>query len=491
VSLRTRLLVGLAVLVLAAVASSGWLVLQVAQARLKEAQDQSAQALGEELLAVLQRSMERELPADRAALADAARALVERGALLAVTIVDSARNPIVGDAEAGRDGALGGALVGATFVVRHPPSLRFYAPLRSARGVVGAARLDLPGDGRLTRALDDARALLGAVALVDGGLVLLFGVLFIRRVVGPLEALAQTAHQVAAGDLEVPPVPRTTRDDEIARLTDAFNRMTASLRGQRDQMVAQEKLATVGRLAAGVAHEVGNPLAAVIGYADLLLHDEPPGGARRDALERIRRETGRISGIVADLLDYSRPVTGAVEPVQLGATAEAAVSLVRPQARFRDVAVENRIPPSLAPAALAASRLVQVLVNLLLNAADAMDGRGTVVLDGREVGGALELTVRDSGPGVAPELAATIFDPFFTTKDPGHGTGLGLAISRSIARAYGGDLILASDGPGATFVVRLPRYAAATISEAAATISEAAATISEAASSSTGGRSTG
>jgi signal transduction histidine kinase len=227
-------------------------------------------------------------------------------------------------------------------------------------------------------------------------------------------------------------------------------------------MVAQEKLATVGRLAAGVAHEVGNPLAAVIGYADLLLSDEPPDGPRRDALARIRRETERISGIVADLLDYSRPVTGTVEPVRLDTTAEAAVSLLGPQSRFREVVVENRIAPSLPPAAAAGSRLLQVLINLLLNAADAMDGAGSIVLDGREVGGALELSVRDNGPGVPAEIGDRIFDPFYTTKDPGQGTGLGLAIARSIARAYGGDLWLASDAPGATFVVRLPRFSPST-----------------------------
>src|SRR5439155_22256493 len=187
----------------------------------------------------------------------------------------------------------------------------------------------MPGDAEVARALHAARLLLVGVTLFDGGLVLLFGALFIRRVVEPIEALSGAARLVADGQLDLPPLPRPPSRDELAHLVDDFNRMTLSLRRQREQMVAQEKLATVGRLAAGVAHEIGNPLAAVLGYVDLLLHDEPPDGARRDTLERIRKETDRIRVIVAELLDYSRPVTGAVEAVRVGEAVEVALSISR------------------------------------------------------------------------------------------------------------------------------------------------------------------
>jgi signal transduction histidine kinase len=221
-------------------------------------------------------------------------------------------------------------------------------------------------------------------------------------------------------------------------------------------MVAQEKLVTVGRLAAGVAHEVGNPLAAVIGYAELLLADEPPDGARRDALERIRKETERIRSIIADLLDYARPVTGTVEPVHLAESVAAAVSLLKPQARFRDVEVALELPDALPPVSASASRLLQVLLNLLLNAGDAMDGRGRVTLSGRVDGAQVELRVVDSGPGVPADARHRIFDPFFTTKEPGRGTGLGLSISRTLVEAYGGTLTLAPSDTGAAFALRLP-----------------------------------
>jgi signal transduction histidine kinase len=312
-----------------------------------------------------------------------------------------------------------------------------------------------------------ARQLLVALALLAGALMLWVGVLFTRRLVGPVEALAQAARRVAAGELDVPPVALRGRDDEMARLTTAFNRMTASLREQRDRLVAQEKLATVGRLAAGVAHEVGNPLAAVLGYAEMLLADEPTAGEaareRRDMLERIGKETERIRHIIADLLDYSRPVADAVEPVKLGEVVQAALGLLGPQARFRAVTVDNQVPPDLDPAAASTSRLVQVLVNLLLNAADAMGGSGRITLTARRLDGdaGLALSVRDFGPGVPEADRDKLFDPFFTTKEPGHGTGLGLAVSRSIAQAFGGDLLLArTDGAGATFVVRLPAWKA-------------------------------
>jgi signal transduction histidine kinase len=336
----------------------------------------------------------------------------------------------------------------------------YYAPLRADGHVVGAARVRLAGGADVAQALRRARLLLVGVTLFDGGLVLLFGALFIRGVVEPIEELSAAARRVAAGELDLPPLEREpARADEVARLVDDFNRMTASLRAQREHLVAQEKLATVGRLAAGVAHEIGNPLAAVLGYVDLLLHDEPADGPHRDALERIRKETDRIHGIVAELVDYARPVTGTIAPVALGDVVAASLSLVRPQARFRGVQVTCALPDGLPPAAAAESRMTQVLLNLLLNAADAVAGAGTITIDGRADGEQVELSVRDSGPGVAPADRERIFDPFFTTKEPGQGTGLGLSISRQIVEAFGGTLALAPSERGAVFVLRLPIWA--------------------------------
>jgi signal transduction histidine kinase len=430
-SLRRRLLLGLAVLVLLAVASSGFLVLQVARARLQTAQLDAALALGEQLAAVLSRSSQLEV---------AARALVDNGVVADVVIVDENRR--VGEPRG--DAAQRGPL---PLVVRRSPWLDVYTTFGR-----GAARFRMRGDDQLAQALSGATALLLTLTLVDGALVLLFGALFIRSVVGPLTQLAQAARRVGEGQLDGPPLAVPPGGDEIGDLTERFNQMTRSLRQQRDHLVQQEKLATVGRLAAGVAHEVGNPLAAILGYAEILRQNAAPD--EKEMLERIGRETERIRAIIADLLDYSRPVTGAVESVELRRTVEAAVSLLRPQARFREVTVDNRVGELQARAD--DSKLLQILINLFLNAADAMGGKGVIIIEAERRDHQVEVRVRDQGPGVPPQDRLKIFDPFFTTKDPGQGTGLGLAVSRSIAQAWGGDLRLGESEAGALFVISLP-----------------------------------
>ena len=461
-SLRTRLLVGLAVLVFAAVASAGWSVLAVARARLSAAEEARAHVVGAQLAALVERACADECGAR--AVASMAASLVGSGAAPEIVAVDATRRLLVGTGDAhaldgASDARLAAALGGVPSVARSGDGIYYYAPLRAAGRVAGAVRVRMPAEAAIAGALRDARLLLIGVTLFDGGLVLLFGALFIRRVVEPIEALSASARRVADGDVDVPPLSTPPTRDEVAHLVDDFNRMTASLRRQREQMVAQEKLVTVGRLAAGVAHEIGNPLAAVLGYVDLLLHDEPPDGARRESLERIRKETDRIRGIVAELLDYARPMQDSVEAVRAADAVDVALSLLRPQPRFAGVEVERAIAAELPSLAAAQNRLVQVLVNLLLNAADAMGGRGRVRIEACADGDAVELRVADSGPGVAPRDRAQIFDPFFTTKEPGQGTGLGLSISRNIVEAYGGTLTLAaSDGAGATFVVRLPAW---------------------------------
>jgi two-component system, NtrC family, sensor kinase len=461
-SLRTRLLVGLAVLVFAAVASAGWSVLAVARTRLQDAEEARTHIVGAQLVALVERACTDACRARE--VMPAVSALVESGAAPEMVAVDGRRHLLIatGDARAldtAEDARLGAALGGVASVARSGDALYYYAPLHAAGRAAGAVRVRMPAEAEIAQALRGARLLLVGITFFDGGLVLLFGALFIRRVVEPIEALSAAARRVADGELDLPPLPPPATRDEIAHVVDDFNRMTASLRRQREQMVAQEKLVTVGRLAAGVAHEIGNPLAAVLGYVDLLLHDEPPGSERRDALERIRKETDRIRGIVSDLLDYSRPMQGSVEAVRLADAVELALSLLRPQPRFTDVEVALALPESLPEVAASQSRLVQVLLNLLLNAADAMDGRGRVVIEGRVDGELVELRVSDSGRGVAAGDRAQIFDPFFTTKEPGQGTGLGLSISRSIVEAYGGTLMLSpSTDAGATFVVRLPIF---------------------------------
>jgi signal transduction histidine kinase len=236
--------------------------------------------------------------------------------------------------------------------------------------------------------------------------------------------------------------------------------MTSSLRAGRESLIRSETLAGVGRLAAGVAHEVGNPLAAILGYADLLLGDtsERPIAPelRRDILVRVRNETERIHRIIQELLDYARPPGDVVESVAVAKIVEGAVSLVKAQARLREIEVDVALPADLPPVRATSGRLTQVLLNLLLNAADAMGGKGLIRVDARKDGGMVVVGVTDEGPGIPPEARDKIFGLFYTTKDPGQGTGLGLSLSQTIVEGYGGTLRLVDSERGARFEVRLP-----------------------------------
>ena len=249
--------------------------------------------------------------------------------------------------------------------------------------------------------------------------------------------------------------------EERARLAGKVAELTAAnaaLAEARASLARSEKLATVGRLAAGVAHEVGNPLGAVSGYAELararLSEDADP--QVRDALDRIAAAADRIDRIVRDLLDFARPTPLELRPVTVATAVEAALRLATVQSRFKGVEVAVDIPGDLPPVLAEERHLSQVLLNLLLNAGDAMDGQGRVRVVARRLAGHVELTVSDSGPGIAPDDLPRIFDPFFTTKEPGQGSGLGLAICHAIVESLGGTIDVASPpGGGAAFVLRL------------------------------------
>ena len=289
-----------------------------------------------------------------------------------------------------------------------------------------------------------------------------------RYVVGPLRAMQRAAARVADGDLHVR--LEASGAMELASLAGFFNRMTVSVQDQlarlerqqreleasREHLIRSEKLASIGRFAAGVAHEVGNPLQSIIGFTEVVLAGGLSEKETRDFLERTRGEAQRIHHIIRELLDYARPVEDAIEPVSLEAVVEQSLQLVGPQHRLREVTVERQGLSGLRQVAASGSRLVQVLVNILLNAADAMQGHGTISIEARDDDGAgrVELRIANSGPPVPPEHRGRIFDPFFTTKEPGQGTGLGLSVAQSIVESYGGRLVLL-DEPRTTFALLL------------------------------------
>jgi two-component system, NtrC family, sensor kinase len=245
----------------------------------------------------------------------------------------------------------------------------------------------------------------------------------------------------------------------VAELT----RTSEDLMRTRDQLVRSEKLASVGRLAAGLAHEIGNPLAAILGLVELLRGGGLGAGEQAEFLARIHAETERIHRILRDLLDFARrrpSEPGPQKRADLAQVVSDAVRLVRAQADARGV----RIDAQLAEAAYvlgSADELAQVVMNLLLNALDAVAGAGAITL--RVVAGeAVTLSVEDTGPGIAEQVRSTLFEPFVTTKPEGKGTGLGLAVCQGIVGRLGGSIEGQNSAEGgACFRVTLPRGAEA------------------------------
>jgi signal transduction histidine kinase len=274
-----------------------------------------------------------------------------------------------------------------------------------------------------------------------------------RSVAVPVARLQEGAARIAAGDLDAR--IDVASPDEFGALAGQFNAMTASLRRHQEQLVQSEKLAGIGRLAAGVAHEINNPLAVILGYARLLRRRSEGGVA--DDLRVIEEETERAKLIVDGLLDLSRPLAAPPEPVDLRALCDEVV------ARLGEARALEGVTVTVAGAGVVrghAQKLRQVILNLVKNAAEASGpgGRVEVTVSAAPDGGA-RVDVDDTGPGLSSEARARLFEPFFTTKEAG--TGLGLAVSQGIVQAHGGALS-AGESPagGARFTMRLPAPAA-------------------------------
>ena len=224
-----------------------------------------------------------------------------------------------------------------------------------------------------------------------------------------------------------------------------------------EQLLQREKLSSIGLLAAGVAHEVNTPLAGISSYAQMLLQQVPDQDPKRKLLEKIHIQTLRASGIVNNLLNFSRTGDTQFREVELNRVLDDTLQLLEPQLRNAKLDINKNFGEDL-PAALGnASKLQQVFMNLVLNARDAMPAGGRLTINTRLVDTSLVVDFRDTGCGIAPENIARIYDPFFTTKEVGQGTGLGLALSYGIIQEHGGRIFVESrPGEGTHFTIKLP-----------------------------------
>jgi signal transduction histidine kinase len=322
-------------------------------------------------------------------------------------------------------------------------------------------------------------------AALSALLAVALAALFTRSVAGRVRRLAAGAAEIGAGRLEVR-VP-AHGGDEVAELGRSMNEMAERLRTQRDEILdwnrtlearveektralreAQElllrsqKLAAVGELGAGMAHEINNPLAGVLGMTQLALLDLPEGTPAREPLQEIEKQALRIKEIVANLLRFTQESTGSTQPVEavdVRRVLDDALALVGPSALAqRGIQVERRFGDDLPQVRAVPGQLQEAFVQILTNARNAMPRGGQLVLEASQQNGKLvQVRIVDTGSGIRPEHLDRIFDPFFTTKAEWGATGLGLSIVHKIVEAHGGKIAVESAlGQGASFTLTLP-----------------------------------
>jgi len=349
------------------------------------------------------------------------------------------------------------------FVV-HDWYITAYEPIRNVSGkVVGILYV-----GLLERKFADIKsytlwAFVG-VSLVGIALSVAICYVLARSLAEPAHALMLAAERLAAGDLEQRVEPDDSTE-EIRKLGTAFNLMIASIQERderlrlraQEEVMKSERLAMIGRLAAGVAHEINNPLTGVLTFSHLLKEKENLEQQDRDDLDVIIRETTRASGIVRGLLDFARERAVATEPLDLNEVVRQTLRLLGNRRAFQQITIEEELAEDLPNVDGDMNQLQQVVLNLSLNACEAMPDGGTLTVRTSVKSGRVLVRVADTGCGIRHEHLSQIFEPFFSTKPVGKGTGLGLSISYGIIQQHGGALEVASEeGAGTTFTITLP-----------------------------------
>jgi len=396
--------------------------------------------------------------------------------------------------------------------------LSFFSPFYFKNQKVGGMRITL-SLREIQAVINKSYKLILAYIIFTSTLVTFFGIfLFSRLIVRPIKKLVKTTEAIGEGDY-APSIFEANRN-EIGQLSFAFNRMAerinehqGQLRAQiesleklnrklqqsQKELLAEEKLALVGKLAAGVAHEIGNPLSAILGYVSLLQTQENANQESADYLKRIEQELNRINKTIRELLDFSRLKKVEKTKVDIKQVIENSLALVKHQRKFQNITLRVHIEKDLWLVEGDEHHLQQVFLNLLLNAGEALGEEGKmVVLADRVVwqGGSLgcvsssmpedifscvpefgfgekevylndvlffenqplvRILFADNGEGIEQENLNKIFDPFFTTREPGKGTGLGLAICNRILESFGGGILVRSEvKKGSAFLLLLP-----------------------------------
>jgi two-component system NtrC family sensor kinase len=373
----------------------------------------------------------------------------------------------------------GNRWVGDAFVV-NAWYITAYEPIRTIDNqIIGMLYV-----GILKQPFDDVvwstLAMFGGVAFGGVILIVVVAVFQARRISRPLKTLEGVAQQIADGDYGREVIIHAP--DEIEHLAKSINQMAKKLEVEKQeledwgntlekrvqertdeikkihsQLFRSEKLASLGKLAAGVAHEINNPLTGILTNSSLLLEDLEQGDPKREDVEIIVKETIRCREIVKRLLDFARQTKPQKKLTNVNSLIENIILLVRNQASFRNIEIEKHLEENLPSILSDTDQIQQVFVNIILNAAEAMTtgGRLSIASALSKDRQFINVAFVDSGPGIPEEHRERIFDPFYTTKE--HGTGLGLAISYGIVEQHGGTISVESSiGKGSTFMVQLP-----------------------------------
>ncbi len=482
--LRTKIVLNIAVLMMAATALIGFVVLKVSEQAALDQKVKSAAIVLNSIQNSLKYAEKAFQPTDIGSIQRLVDIFFESGGIDAIILVDKGMRIIAHSSheEVGKflsDEALLKVITerSVTRKVRGG-SVSISAPLYIRNEVTGGVKIILSTSDVREVAAKSQRLILFYIALNSAILIVFGSILLSRLIVRPIDELVKVTEAVANGDLNQH--IKVRKFNEIGMLAESLNRMTERLREGRDalesnirtlraahddlkkiqdEVIRSEKMASVGRLAAGIAHEIGNPLSAILGYTDMLRK----GVGREDEAEYFRRieaEIQRINRIVRGLLDYARPGEFKLEEVNVNEIVRNSLDLVSAQKGFERIEISLHFD-NVAIVKADPHQLQQVLINLFINASDAMPEGGTLavqsVVGSRESGEWVEISVADTGMGMNDDEIKRVFDPFYTTKEPGKGTGLGLAICQRIVESFGGRIEVASKkGEGSTFKILLP-----------------------------------
>ncbi|MGA2490441.1 MAG: cache domain-containing protein [Anaerolineales bacterium] len=358
----------------------------------------------------------------------------------------------------------GNPYVGRAFVVNNW-YLTAYEPIRDFDSkIIGILYVGLL-EQKYTDIRNRAILIFSGITLTGIVLSILLALLISRGISSSINKLVTASEELAGGNLDAKVVK--VSNDELGELADTFNFMATTLKDRDEQLkeytkskiMESERLALIGQLSANVAHELNNPLQGIVTYSYLMLEDTSCTEEAKENLQKIVIQANRCRDIIRGLLDFSRHKNPDKTLCNVNTLLKGCISLVEKQAPFHNIQLVTDLESNLPSVVLDPSQVERVFLNLIINAAEAMDGNGRLTITTRQnlKKESVEIRVQDTGHGISAENMSKIFDPFFTTKETGHGVGLGLAISYGIVQEHGGSITVESElEKGTTFTVSMP-----------------------------------